>query len=443
MLRARRSGKTRLIKEWLTRNPQLRAISANFSLFGGDVESFASQLAELPPERLDGDALVGAVVGRIRLENIDVLVLDDIHWAETSGLAFVGQLLVALSATAMLVVLASRPSGWASLQALAPTVELKISPLPFSASEKLARQLIASEAIATVAARRSKGNPLFVEQFVAWAAEVGFQGGDGGPRNLHQIIAARIEHLSDVRLAEIRERLRWGRSWEQQAIDGDLERLEVEIGLWLDRLETGDYANRVEATRHLVKLERLDYEIFIASMLAGRPRPRSSRLREAIERLLIGSAEQILADLKLRAANGTDAGREDIFREAQRAGDIAFAAFNWALARDFYELAYSVAPSWQMEEIGRRLGRCHRRTQKKTLPDDSDVYVASAGKNLDEVPTVDALDLPDVWAELGRRDSCARYFERASEAAQAINDDALAAWARRKAAELIASNASR
>lgn len=75
---------------------------------------------------------------------------------------------------------------------------------------------------------------------------------------------------------------------------------EIEIGLWLDRLEAGDYADRIEAVRYLVQLERLDCEIFVISMLAGRPRPRSSRLREAIERLLIGSADQILADLKRR-----------------------------------------------------------------------------------------------------------------------------------------------
>ena len=43
------SGKTRLIKEWLIRHPEICALTANFSLFGGASEDFASQLAELPP----------------------------------------------------------------------------------------------------------------------------------------------------------------------------------------------------------------------------------------------------------------------------------------------------------------------------------------------------------------------------------------------------------
>jgi hypothetical protein len=319
------SGKTRLIKEWLKRHSEIRAeiraVAANFSLFGGDVENFASQLAALPPDRLDCSALVQAVMGRIHRDKIGVIVLDDLHWAGPAGLAFVRSILVALPATGILVIFASRPSGRELLYALKPTAELKLNPLPASAAKELARRLIGEEAVATTAALRSKGSPLFVEQFAAWAAEANFHGGQAGPRTLHQIIAARIEHLSKVRIADIRQRLRWGRFWERRAIDDELGRIEAEVGLWLDRLETGDYADRVETARHLVRLERLDYEIFLTSMLVGRPRPRSSRLREAVERLLIGSADQILTDLKRRATKAATTTKEEISREAQHAAD--------------------------------------------------------------------------------------------------------------------------
>jgi hypothetical protein len=79
------SGKTRLIREWLKRHPEVHALAANFSLFGGGVENFASQLAELPPDRLDCSALVDAVVAYIRKEKIELLVVDDLHWAEEDG----------------------------------------------------------------------------------------------------------------------------------------------------------------------------------------------------------------------------------------------------------------------------------------------------------------------------------------------------------------------
>ncbi len=254
------SGKTRLIKEWLRKRPEVRALAANFSLFGGAVENFASQLAELPPDQLNRSASVEAVVSRIRREKIGVLVLDDLHWAEPEGLDFLQSLLAAVPQTGMLIVLAARPSGREQLHALRPDIEPKLNRLPSPAAEELARRLGASGSVATAAALRSRGNPLFLEQFAAWAAEANFHGGESGPHTLHQIIAARIEHLSKVCIADIRQRLRWGRAGERQIINRELGRLEADVGRWLDRLQTGDYADRVEAARYLIRLEHLDYD---------------------------------------------------------------------------------------------------------------------------------------------------------------------------------------
>jgi CheY-like chemotaxis protein len=428
------SGKTRLIKEWLRQRSLLRVLTATFSLFGGDLESFASQLTELPQDRLDCEAFVDAAVNRVLRDAIDVLVLDDIHWAGDDGIGFVRRLLAALSTTAVFVILAARPSGRSLLRTLHPTATIVLRPLTPTAVRGMAGQLDGSRAVSTAAAQRSKGNPLFVEQFAAWAAEMGFKGGESGPHSLHEIIAARIARLSKVRMADIRQQLRWGRSWECQAIDNELEKVEIEIGLWLDRLETGDYADGIEAARHLVQLEHLDYEIFIASTLAGRPRPRSGRLREAIERLLVGSADQILVDLKRRSARASEIEKENILGQAQRAGEVLFAHHNWPAARDFYELACSLAPLQRAKDMGLRLAQCRRRSQS-AITDEGEVYADFTRMDLDKRPQIDALDLPYVWAELGRSYSCGEYFARAAEAAEAVNDSALAAWARRKAAE--------
>jgi hypothetical protein len=92
-------------------------------------------------------------------------------------------------------------------------------------------------------------------------------------------------------------------------------------------------------------------------------------------------------------------------------------------------LAYPVAASWQTENIARRLDQCRLRS-RKAIEDDSEVYAVAAGRNLEERPNVDALDLPYIWAELARRHSCARYFALAAEAAEVINDQGLAAWAK-------------
>jgi hypothetical protein len=429
------SGKTRLMKEWLKRRPKIRALTANFSLFGGTVEEFAGQLAELPPDRLDASALVDATLERIHRDKISMLIMDDLHWAGFDGVSFIRRLLASLPKSLRLIILASRPSGQQAIDRLQPDRELKLNPLPLSTAEDLAYRLTTSEAVAIAAASQSNGNPLFVEQFIAWAAEANFQGGKSIPRTLHQIVAARIEHLLKVRVADIRQRLGWG-GWWRRAIDDELAQLESEIGLWLDRLETGDYADRLEAARYLVRLECLDYEIFVISMVAGRPRPRSSRLREAIERLLIGSADQILADLRRRAARATPAAKEDVSGQAKRAADILFAEFNWGLAADFYELARSQL-SHDQSEIDRRLAECRRRDQG-AIAEDYEVYSCRPSLSLVNRPSVDALDLPYVWADLGRRFDRGVYFVRAAEAAERIRDQALAAWAKHKAADLLA-----
>jgi hypothetical protein len=429
------SGKTRLLKEWMKQHPELRTVTATFSLFGGTIDSLADQLASLPAGPLNSQDLVERVVTRIDQEKIEVLVLDDIHWAENDGAVFLRGLLGALSNIAMLVILSSRPNGRALLRTLQPTAEIALKPLTGSSIKKMARRLISSRSAATEAGLRSKGNPLFVEQFAAWAAKTGFRGGKAGPRTLYEVIAARINYLSKVRLTDIRERLRWGQSWQRLTIDSDLEKLETEIGLWLDRLETGDYADRTEAARHLTNLEHIDYEIFILGALAGRPRQRSSRLREAIERLLVGSAKQIFKDLKRRAVKASVASKENILREAQRAGDVLYEAYNWRRALDFYEFASAFDASRRTNQSDQRLAECRRRNQK-TLSDDDEIYAASAPIHLDTQPQVASLDLPNIWAELGRAHACRGYFVLAAQAAEAINDGAMASWAMRKAMEI-------
>ena len=348
----------------------------------------------------------------------------------------VRSLLDAVSQQKIFVLLSSRPSGRSVLDALAPAAELAMRPLPTPAATELARQIIGTEAVAAIAAERSKGNPLFVEQFAAWAAKTDYQGGTGGPHSLHQVIAARIAHLSDVRLSNIRQTLRWRRGWEREAVEGELDRLEAEIGLWLDRLETGDYADRVEAAGYLIDLERVDFEIFLASALAGKARPRSSRLREEIERLLIGSAHHLARRSRKASVGCQRRRRENIARDAERGGDYAYAAFNWPLATSFYKLALELSPSRRTDELGSRLAECVRRS-RPVLDDAAKMVEVEAAKNedIETRPMVDMRRLPAVWLHLAYRHASREYFLRAAEAAEAINDRALAKWARREAGQ--------
>jgi len=423
------SGKTRLVREWRRRHPDLRVLAASFSLFGGGVTEFAGGLIELPADPRDPTSLRAAILDRIAAERTEVLVLDDLHWADAESAAFVSALLESSAAPGRLVLLLARPSGRALLGSLAPEIECTLAALPAPSLQGLARQLIPCAAVAAIAIARSGGNPLFVEQFAAWAVESGYVGKGESPQNLHQVIAARIGLLSKVRLAAVRRALPWGGAWQREAIQRELDSLEDEIGLWLDRLETADYGDRCEVARHLIGLERVDFELFLAGTLAGRPRPRSGRLGEAIERLLVGSADSILADLAARVRHASGAERMEIHREAERSANVLVQHFRWSLAHDFLGLARDTAEPWQRYEAADRLRRCQSRLPGATI----DEAAVLAAKDPDESPAVDALQLPLAWARLGLLYGSAPCFRSAAEAAEAIEDQALAVWARKKA----------
>lgn len=58
------AGKTRLVSSWLDRHRELRALQANFSIFGGDLAAFASQLVALPEGPLNSATLAAHVLER-------------------------------------------------------------------------------------------------------------------------------------------------------------------------------------------------------------------------------------------------------------------------------------------------------------------------------------------------------------------------------------------
>jgi hypothetical protein len=76
-----------------------------------------------------------------------------------------------------------------------------------------------------------------------------------------------------------------------------------------------------------------------------------------------------------------------------------------------------------------------RRHSRAAISNDREVYSVQPEKWFDEKPSVESIDLPYIWASLGRLYGRSEYFGRASEAALAINDYALAEWAKRKATE--------
>lgn len=417
------SGKTRLISEWHQRHPELNILRAGFSLFGGDITSIAAQLTELP-DRIDAESILNAISVRLQNNKSHVIVLDDLHWANAESAAFLEQLVDVLDSQRILVVFISRPSGQTLVQRLRPTSQLDLIQLPVSAAREIAIRLTTSDAVAEMAVQRSEGNPLFVEQFAAWAKETNWDGTGEAPANLSQVISARIDHLSETQLENIQQQLRWGFSSDREEALLDLDRLESEVGLWLDRLETGDYGDQVEVSRHLAILNYVEEQIVLIRTAAGRPRVHSSRLRESIERLTLGCSTDLLANLISRVRNGSGSADPNILRDTIRVGDILRRQFHWSAAVKFYELASRLATFQEANGFAHHLRDCRRRL----------LGVAIDGPRLDEnqeietAPAVDNLRLPAVWAQLGCRFGSREYLRLAAQAAEKVNDEAMVAW---------------
>jgi hypothetical protein len=256
---------------------------------------------------------------------------------------------------------------------------------------------------------------------IAWERETGYVDGLC-PTTLHEVILARIAHLEDVRLRALRQRASWSETWMRGDIVAELDAVETEIGQWLDRLETGDYADRKTVAGYVERLQRVEFELFLVAALLGRPRPRSTRLREALERLFLSSSDSVLADMTQQAE--ALQGREDqcLAEAAERAADIAADNYRWNSALHFYDIAERTAPHWRQSRLAERRQIIAGLSAEPAAMENGDIIA-----ELECNPSIDAVRLPAIWLRLGHHFCCRRYYLRALRAAQMIDAPELCA----------------
>ena len=137
--------------------------------------------------------------GALAVKRPLVLVFEDLHWAEDRLLDFVEELVERTEGVALLVVCLARPdllekrTGWGGGKLDAEAIQL--APLSKSSSDELIRVLGAAEETRGQIVARAEGNPLFVEQLVALAAEEPDALSDAIPFSINAVLAARIDRL--------------------------------------------------------------------------------------------------------------------------------------------------------------------------------------------------------------------------------------------------------
>lgn len=204
-------GKTRLAREFASRSGA-QVVTCRFGP-SDDADPLAALLAEIGPaeELLAGEAdaaKVTAAVGSrpgsgasrwafrrlieaVAQETPVVLVLDDLQWAPPAAFDLVDYL-VGWSQAPLLVLELGRPEV-ADTQHGAAAHTLYLESLSTAETATLARALTDDVSDELVSA--AEGNPLYVEQLVAWARE---GQGERVPPTIDALLASRIQRLPDV-----------------------------------------------------------------------------------------------------------------------------------------------------------------------------------------------------------------------------------------------------
>jgi class 3 adenylate cyclase/tetratricopeptide (TPR) repeat protein len=163
-----------------------------------------------------------------------IVVLDDLHWAETTLLDLVEYVSTFAQDVPLFLLCTARPDlfeqrpAWTAPKPNATIVTLE--PLAESDSEALVEGLgELSEETRTQIVEAAEGNPLFVEQLVAMRAESG-NGGLEVPPTLHALLSARIDRLAEEERAVVERGSVEGRLFHRGAVAellAETERQEV------------------------------------------------------------------------------------------------------------------------------------------------------------------------------------------------------------------------
>lgn len=182
-----------------------------------------------------------------------IVVIDDIHWAETTLLDLIEYVMTFATDAPLVVLCIARPDlfdtrpAWATPKPNATLVVL--DPLARAETEALAEALgeIGEEARASVV-DAADGNPLFVEQLVAMRAERA-NGDAEVPPTLQALLAARIDSLGADERAVVERASIEGRLFHQSSV-GELvpEEVRPHVGTHLLTLVRKEFVRPDRAT---------------------------------------------------------------------------------------------------------------------------------------------------------------------------------------------------
>ncbi|MEJ2176905.1 MAG: adenylate/guanylate cyclase domain-containing protein [Gammaproteobacteria bacterium] len=128
-----------------------------------------------------------------------LLIVEDVHWADTLTLAHLAALTRTVADTAALLTMTSRIEGdqlgqsWRATTEGSPLTTIDLGPLrPQDSIALISEYVDATDALAKVCLKRAAGNPLFLEQLLRTAQE---GSAETLPESIQSLVLARLDRL--------------------------------------------------------------------------------------------------------------------------------------------------------------------------------------------------------------------------------------------------------
>ena len=299
-----RSIRAKITGHVLTLDESLRdLLPPLFWLF--DVLPEADGLGSLePPQRrqVTLDALERLLCRESRVQPL-VLVLEDLHWADTETQALLDNLVEGVATAAVLLLVNYRPEydpGWMSR----PFVhQLRVDPLVPESAEALLEGLVGQDAglapLKRFLIERTEGNPFFLEESVHALAETGALAGGRGayrlttdvrdihvPVTVQALLASRIDRLQPEEKRLLQAASVIGRDIPVALLGEISETTDEELRARLVRLEAAGllYEGRLFPEHEYKFKHALTHEVAQASLLQERRRGLHRSILEVLKR---------------------------------------------------------------------------------------------------------------------------------------------------------------
>lgn len=354
-------GKSRLVKEFLRDLPRGRAIVGVGRAFEHVRSPFAPWMAALksvapaaaravgPDGGFDDkSAMYGAVIAALREcagSRSTILILEDLHWADSGSLDLLGVLLSELASLRRLLVVATIRSSQAheAVRRIAGSPQalvIELRPLASRDCIELVRRLLpqsGSDRAERIAAL-SGGNPFF-------ATELAMNGGGEIPLTLASSIEARIAPLAPSELRALEAAAVLGEDFELQLLANILECSPKDAAERLEAPErAGIVLNDGEGTFRFA--HALTREVLGSGLTSAQRIKFHTRAAEALEQRQRFDALGF-AQLAYHYAGAHD--RAKAYGYQMRAGALAYSVHAYTDAAAFYADAAACAQAGSLE----------------------------------------------------------------------------------------------